>query len=252
MISAIRFTWLRLKRSKRLVGAAAAILLVVVLTTFGRYASPTALPVDTLFNTISNSVFGLLTYLVSLLLFPPIIAEEVERGTWALINTRAVGRIPLLISKFALTTAAAAALLCIGVLLLHIGMLATLPTAFVQQLVPVLRSNIALVLLVTAYGAIGTAWSVWFPKNAALGLGIYFVLIEWGLSLLTGTHRWLSLNAHARSLASFPTTELTDPNLHIDPTVSAVFLLLATIVAIGLACLGIQSRQYTRAENATE
>ena len=232
----LRLSALRLRRSRKLWLAVALVVASLLAFLVTRYGSAVALPIDMVQKSIGSFFFGFLVFVLPLVFHAALISDEVDQKTLPYRTSRPTGRIPMMLGKYIANTILVWALLTAGLLILHFGAFATLPTALVEQFGFTLRALATLLLLSATYGALCAAFGALFPRASWLLSIVYFLVVEAGLGLFPGGLRSLSLNYHARALANAPTANharFADPDTAISiAVIFGAWLLFASVALI--------------------
>lgn len=180
----------------------------------------------------------------------PVIAAELEGGTWIYLATRPVGKTTVVVGKYA-----AAAAWAFGVSALAVVssvMLAGPPEA--AKLTAVLLTLSLLACL--AYGAIFTIIGVIAPRRAMLTAVLYLLFIELSTLRMTGALKQFAVNFHLRCLLKswmdwpFP-RQLEEALFDTAPAIQHVITLLAAVVGlIAGASLILRQRELAAAGDA--
>jgi len=188
---------------------------------------------------------GLLVYLLPFLMASGVIAEEVEGRTLSFLVARPVSRWALGAGKYLASIALAVPLLAIGILVVHLACFAPFPSALVDQLPSTLRVMGACSLLACCYAAFCMLWGAVAVEAAGIVATLHLAVIEFGMSLVPGPFRLISMNYIASQLAGFEKGGLWPDSTPEVPVLAAGITLGAvTLVFFGLSLLAVATSEF--------
>jgi ABC-type transport system involved in multi-copper enzyme maturation permease subunit len=238
----------RFSRGKKLRLAVVALVLVVAGIVTARYLgdNPDAETVGTAVqNGLDRGFLRLLVYLLPFLFASGVIAEEVEGRTLGYLTVRPVSRWALGAGKYLASITLAVPLLAIGVLLVHLACFATLPGPLVDELPKTLRVMGAVSLLACCYAAFCMLWGAIAVEAAGIVATLHLAVLEFGMSLVPGPIRLLSMNYIASQLAGFKVTGLFAEMTPAVPALTAGLVLGAvTLVFFGFSLLAVATSEF--------
>jgi ABC-type transport system involved in multi-copper enzyme maturation permease subunit len=187
----------------------------------------------------------------SLLWATPVIAAELEGGTWIYLATRPVGKTSVLLGKYA---AAVVWTFCVCAAAVTASVVLSNPPENVTRLLGVLFALSAIGSL--TYGAIFAFIGVMSSKKAMVSAVLYVLFVEAATLQMPGAMKMLSVNFHLRCLLknwmgwSFP---YDVEEAWFDTASSAEHLLMPVIAVVGLltaAGLVLRQRELAAAGDA--
>lgn len=238
----------RFSRGKKLRLAVVALVLVVAGIITARYLGE-----DTDAETVAKAVHNglergflrLLVYLLPFLFASGVIAEEVEGRTLGFLTARPVSRWALGAGKYFASIALAVPLLAIGILVVHVACFATLPGSLVDEFPKTLRVMGAVSLLACCYAAFCMLWGAIAVEAAGIVATLHLAVLEFGMSLVPGPIRLLSMNYIASQLAGFKTTGLfADITPSVAPLTAGIVLGIVTLLFFGLSLLAVATSEF--------
>ena len=245
LASMMRLHMLRMRRSKRVWWAAVLMLAATLYVIITRYVSPVAIPTQSVAESIKNLFFAFAVFALPFFFQSSVLSNEIQTRTLPYLTSRPVGRIPMLLGKYLCNAALVAVLLTAGMLLLHVGSYATLPTALFEEVPFLLRSTLALVALSFVYGAVCICLATIAPKANIMLTILYFLVIEIGFGRSPGMFGFASLNKYARTLAGVH--DATTPIA--SHSVSATVLLAALVFFLTVAAVVVQNTEFRNSSN---
>lgn len=238
----------RFARGKKLRLAVVALVLVVAGIVTARYlgdnpdAETTAKAVQ---NGLDRGFLRLLVYLLPFLFASGVIAEEVEGRTLGYLTARPVSRWVLGAGKYLASILLAVPLLAVGILVVHLACFATLPGPLVDELPHTLRVMGAVSLLACCYAAFCMLWGAIAVEAAGIVATLHLAVLEFGMSLVPGPIRLLSMNYIASQLAGFEKTGLfADITPAVPPLTAGIVLAAVTLVFFGLSLLAVATSEF--------
>ena len=235
----LRLAWTRMVRGSKLRLGVVATLLVVGAAVATRYAAAASEPAQVMEAALRLGFFGMLAYLLPFLFTSGAVAEEVEGRTMPFLALRPSGRVALALGKYAAGAGMSVLLLWSGVLVLHVAVHATSPSAMVEHASESLRAAGALGLLALAYSAICLFWGAAVVEAGWLLSTLHLAALEFGLGWLPGMLRLGSMNYLATQIAGLPRGGFWPEGVPdvdvwvcvvVVSLVGAVFAVLATLV----------------------
>ncbi|MFW5925240.1 MAG: hypothetical protein ACOCV4_03685 [Myxococcota bacterium] len=240
-----RLHWTRLVRGRKLRLGLIAVTLVLLVAWAARYLNEDAVPAEVMQDVTGGGFFTLLVFLVPFLMHAGSIAEEVEGRTFGYLAGRPAGRLAIALGKYLAGTAMTLMLLIGGLLLAHVGIFLTEPSALVDELGPTLQSAGALTLLALYYGGLCQFWGAVAPEAAGIVATLHLAVLEFVFTWAPGIVRLVSMNHMARTLADIPLGGLMVE--HVPPVAAPAavgVLALATVVAVTLSTIVVQATEY--------
>lgn len=240
-----RLQWRRLIRGKKLRLGAIVVALVLFAIMAARYADSTTDPAEVVSQGTTLGFFTLLVYLIPFLLTSGAVAEEVESRTFTYLSSRPVGRFAIAMGKYAAGVAMAAALLGVGLLLLHIGAYITTPSPMIDELPGTLRAIGAVLLLTLLYGAICMFWGAIVPEAAGIVSFLYLAVMEFALGFMPTVFRFVSMNYHATQLAGLEKRGLMPESVpDVDPQWPLLAIAVMTLLFLFFGALTVSASEY--------
>ena len=238
----------RFARGKKLRLALVALALVVVGVVTARYLGEhpdAAATADAVRSGLRLGFLGLLVYLLPFLFASGVIAEEVEGRTLSFLVARPVGRWALGTGKYLAAIALAVPLLVAGMLVVHVACFATAPDALVSELPSTLRIAGACALLACCYAAFCMLWGAVAVEAAGIVATLHLAVLEFGISLVPGPIRLLSMNYLASQLAGMEKTGLfADITPDVPPLAAGLTLGAVTLTFFGLGLLAVATSEF--------
>ena len=238
----------RFSRGKKLRLAIVALVLVVGGIIAARYlgSNPDAETVATAVqNGLDRGFLRLLVYLLPFLFASGVIAEEVEGRTLSFLVARPVSRWALGAGKYLASIALAVPLLALGVLVVHLACFATLPGPLVDEFPKTLRVMGSVSLLACCYAAFCMLWGAIAVEAAGIVATLHLAVLEFGMSLVPGPIRLLSMNYIASQLAGFEKTGIfSDITPAVPPLTAGLVLGAVTLVFFGLSLVAVASSEF--------
>jgi hypothetical protein len=239
-----RLGFIRSVRGRKLRLGVFATLLVVVAAIVARYLADEATPADVMKTSVRLGFFWMLAFLLPFLFSSGAIAEEVEGRTLTFLAMRPSGRVSLTIGKFLVAWSFSAGLLAAGVLVLHIGVYATEPTAMIDELGDTFRYVGALSLLALCYSAICLFWGALVVEASGLISTLHLAALEFVFGFLPGIARFLSMNFFCQELAGLPRVGFgSDWIPELSLWVSGGVVGLVTLLFLGLSVLVVETSE---------
>jgi ABC-type transport system involved in multi-copper enzyme maturation permease subunit len=243
-----RLQLLRFARGKKLRLALVALVLVVAGIVTARYLgehADAAATADAVRSGLRVGFLGLLVYLLPFLFASGVIAEEVEGRTLSFLVARPVSRAALATGKYLAAVALAVPLLVGGMLLVHVGCFVTTPEALGAELPETLRIAGAAALLGCCYAALCMLWGAVAVEAAGIVATLHLAILEFGLSLVPGPIRLLSMNYVASQLAGFERTGMfAEITPDVPPLAAGLTLGAVTLVFYGLGVLAVATSEF--------
>lgn len=203
LLAALRLSWMRLVRGRKLRLAIVAVVLVVAAAVAVRYLLDPEDPSRVVEAAVRVGFLNMLVFLLPFLFTAGAIAEEVEARTFPFLALRAAGRPAIVLGKYLASAAMSVLLLAGGVLVLHVASFVTDPTPMIDELPDTLRMIGALSLLALCYSALCLLWGSLVVEAGGLLATLHLAVVEYGFSWLPGPARFLSMNHFASELAGF-------------------------------------------------
>ena len=205
VVAVFKLEWKRTLRGRKLrLGIIATALVVAAGIVAGRVAAEVVEPAELMEGSVRYGFFGILAYLLPFLFTSGSVADDVETRTFPYLAMRSAGRFATALGKYLTGAAVSVGILTAGVLLLHVGAYVTDPGEMVEQLDTTFRYIGALSLLALCYCAICLLWGTLVVEAAGLVSTLYLALVEFGLGLMPGFVRLVSMNYLATQLAGLP------------------------------------------------
>ncbi len=204
LVAVTRLSSKRLLRSRKLRLAIASLVLVVGATLVARYAMDVDEPAALMRDAARLGFFGLLGYLLPFLFSSGSIAEEVETRTLPYLLMRPTSRFALALGKYLTGVLFSFGLLTVGILVLHVGVYATTPSAMIDELGSTGRLVGGLALLALAESAICLFWSALISEASGLMSTLHLGAIEFALGMMPFSIRFVSMNYWATQVAGLP------------------------------------------------
>lgn len=238
----------RFSRGKKLRLAVVALVLVIAGIVAARYLgeNPDTETVATAVqNGLDRGFLRLLVYLLPFLFASGVVAEEVEGRTLGFLTARPVSRWALGAGKYLASITLAVPLLAAGMLIVHLACFATLPGALVDELLRTLRVIGACSLLACCYAAFCMLWGAVAVEAAGIVATLHLAVLEFGMSLVPGPIRLLSMNYIASQLAGLEKSGLfADMTPAVPPLTASIVLTVVTLVFFGLSLLAVATSEF--------
>jgi len=113
---------------------------------------------------------------------------------------RPLQRASIALGKYLVGTAAALAILWVGLILLHVVGYAATPTEMIEQIGATARAGGAASFLLVTYCAIALFWGTLVPEAGGMLTVVWLGFIEWFGMLLPGVLRYVSMSHFGREL----------------------------------------------------
>lgn len=223
--SLYRLSMLRLWRGRQLKLALGITIFVSGVGIAARYATGAA-AADTEKSIIDNGLFLVVVYVLPVLLASGALADEIDSRTLTYLLVRPVPRSIVCIAKYLAAASAAAGLLVLSVLVVHVGCFAAHPAQLVEHIELPLRAAGGLALLAFAYCAIGLFFGALVAEAPSILTALWFLFMEFAAGIVPGPFRLLSLNHHAQNIAGLLDTQgtLAQYTPQVEPAISVAAL----------------------------
>jgi len=194
--------------------------------------------------------FGLIAFVFPFLFTASAIPEEIESRTLAYLVGRPTGRFSIAFGKY-LAGATLTIGLVVGMLLLmHVALYVTEPTAMVENFPQTLKAIAALTLLCAFYCAVCMLWGALLPEATGIVSVLYFAVIEFIFSFMPSYFRCISMSYLAQEMVGLEKRGLTSdamPGLNppdVPAYIGASVIAIVTLVFLGLAAVSFQGNEY--------
>jgi ABC-type transport system involved in multi-copper enzyme maturation permease subunit len=226
MISAVkthaRLAWLAMSRRK-LVWICAALAFLPAVAAVALIAQGNG--GRDLYDKLMELYFRFMVPFVPTLLLAPAVSDEVEGRTWTFLFARPAPRVSLLLGKWAAATTAGAAILAAALALAWGLCLTRLTTDFGPELLHFLRTELAAVLGVAAFGAVAAALGTAFVRHPLIAAILYLLVVEAWLGSQPVVLNVVAVSWHLRNVADLGQPSNFGPTAHIPAALSALLLL---------------------------
>ena len=240
-----RLNMARMLRGRKVRFAVIALVLVVAATLIARYAVDPEDPTLLFRDAVDLGFFGLLAYLIPFLFNSGAIAEEVETRTLPYLLLRPTGRLGLTMGKYFSGVVLSFGLLAIGMIVLHVGVFATDPTAMIDNLDETARMIGALGLLTLCYSALCLFWGSLITEASGLMATLHLGAVEFAMGMLPWGIRFVSMNYWATQIAGLPKGGfLSDTVPDVDVGIAVAVVSAVTLALLGGATLVISKSQF--------
>jgi ABC-type transport system involved in multi-copper enzyme maturation permease subunit len=236
-----RLAWLSLRR-KKLVWICAGIAFLPSLASIALLAQGNG--GRDLYDNLARLYFGFMVPFVPTLLLAPAVSDEVEGKTWTFLFARPAPRSAMLLGKFAAATAAAAAMMAAALAVAWALCLTRLTSDFGPELLHFLRTELAAVLGVAAFGALAAALGTAFVKHPLIAALIYLLVVETWLGSRPVILNVVAISWHLRNLAELGQPSNYGPTADLPALISALILAGLPAGLLALAGLRLKSAEY--------
>jgi ABC-type transport system involved in multi-copper enzyme maturation permease subunit len=236
-----RLAWLSLKR-KKLVWICAGISLLPALASIALIAQGNG--GRDLYDNLLKLYFGFTVPFVPTLLLASAVNDEVEGKTYTFLFARPAPRWSMLVGKFAAATAAGAVMMAAALAVAWGLCLTRLQGDFGPELVHFLRSELAAVLGVAAFGALAAALGTAFVKHPLIAALIYLLIIEVWLGSQPVILNVAAISWHLRNVAELGQPANYGPTAHLPAAISALILAGLPAGLLALAGMRLKSAEY--------
>jgi ABC-type transport system involved in multi-copper enzyme maturation permease subunit len=236
-----RLAWLSLKR-KKLVWICAGISLLPALASIALIAQGNG--GRDLYDNLLKLYFGFTVPFVPTLLLASAVNDEVEGKTYTFLFARPAPRSSMLLGKFAAATAAGAVMMVAALAVAWGLCLTRLQGDFGPELVHFLRSELAAVLGVAAFGALAAALGTAFVKHPLIAALIYLLIIEVWLGSQPVILNVAAISWHLRNVAELGQPANYGPTAHLPAAISALILAGLPAGLLALAGMRLKSAEY--------
>ena len=239
----LRLQLLRFRRGKRLhVGVGAALLVVGAVAAVGHTGDAT----KAFDGGLKWGIYNLLAFILPYLYTANAIGDEVVGRTLPFLTTRSLSRWSLSFGKYLAGYLMTVGILVPAVLLLHLALHITDPSALMDSLPMVLRAVVALALLCAFYCALCLLAGALIPDATGITALIYFGAIEFMGSMAPSYIRCGSMNFLAQRISGLPASgPWADSAPEIPYYVGAPVIAAVAILFIGLAGLTVQTSEFS-------
>lgn len=241
----VRFSLMRVMRSRRAVIAIVSMLVLVAAVAIGRKTGEQTAG-DTWRSAVENAILKFIAYLLPFLFHASSFSEEHEDRTLAYLLVRPVPTSALVLGKYTASAIAAVSVSFVTVLLLF---LASYVGSFdVAEASSLGKTLLATTLLVLGHGAIASSYSTMVPEQSTPLTVVHFALVELLMAKLPGVLALVSMHEHAMNIAGL--TADADSSVPQLPLWGAcAYIGIYSLFALGFAWLVASGREYRFAKS---
>ena len=236
-----RLAWLSMRR-KKLLWICAGLSLLPAVASLALIAQGNG--GRDLYDNLMKLYFSFMVPFVPTLLLAPAVSDEVEGRTWTFLFARPAPRVTMLLGKFVAAGAASAVILAASLALAWGLCLTRLSTDFGPELVHFLRTELAAVLGVFAFGALAAALGTAFVKHPLIAALIYLLVIETWLGSSPMVLNVISISWHLRNLADLGQPSNFGWTAHLPAALSALILAALPAGLLSLAGFKLKTAEW--------